>query len=313
MDETMEEESPRRGGSEFVEASAGGRRAAIGADWKLNASLDDVGSRVPARRPQRYQERSPRRRYDERSSRSRGGREDYRPRDHRPRFARDSKPQDPPRYPPGARPPHPRHPGGPHGQDNHRRRKLNKRHIVTTAEQAVLKTELGGDGKMFTVSFKGTVVCSIDRGSGQMILNSGGWKTVSTLSVINSCLRPFNMAVNEDDTAASSGHSILGTEWSIRSYNTNIGRQPGGKALHAISGKALNSAHAGEIQNFEDNGIVSIGAEHHYSLIAGRASILEQYMTQLRLSLKARIKFGSRPPTISALPSDVFIQRAEER
>ena len=53
---------------------------------------------------------------------------------------------------------------------------------------------------LFKVILKDTAVVTANKKTGQLILDSGGWRTVSTLGAINTALRPIRMQVVETTT-----------------------------------------------------------------------------------------------------------------
>lgn len=175
--------------------------------------------------------------------------------------------------------------------------------LLSVGELALLRAEIIDEEKTYGVKFKETVVCKVDKVTGELKLNSGGWRTMSTLGVINACIRPFNMVVSEDD-GIESDHGVLGGTWTVRYL-----AQGRGKAESAVLGRTFDDSVTVDMQRFEDDHAVSIGSDLHPHLIVGRSSVLKQYLSQQRLTLDARLKLGNRPPELATLPRDIFIQK----
>jgi len=184
-----------------------------------------------------------------------------------------------------------------------RRRKLKATDLLSVGEMALMRAEIIDEDKTYGVKFKDTVVCKVDKITGELKLNSGGWRTMSTLGVINACIRPFNMVVSEDD-GIESDHGVLGGTWTVRYL-----AQGRGKAESAVLGRTFDDSVTVDMQRFEDDLAVSIGSDLHPHLITGRSSVLKQYLSQQRLTLEARLKLGNRPPELATLPRDIFIQK----
>lgn len=110
------------------------------------------------------------------------------------------------------------------------------------------------------VNFKGTAVITVRRSNGDLVLDSGGWRTLSTKLLLNHALKPIGLKVIEE---ISNNDKV----WQVVDEGNSF------------------------LKTFQDGMIISsTGPKTSRTLTLARASIIQQHLSQLKFNVKARGK-----------------------
>lgn len=174
-------------------------------------------------------------------------------------------------------------------------RQRPKRHLqdaILSAEQSALNeseliypvliqdestgNEIESPDDSLIIRFKGTDVLKVRKSRGDLILNSGGWKTLSTRLVINKALKPLGIWVEE--VPSEQDLSLVSSDLSI--VETSSSNIKPNHTWRVTDGNAF-------LTRFSDGVTIgSIGVNGRAQLMA-RASVIAQHWKQIKTSMTA--------------------------
>ncbi|XP_053991843.1 uncharacterized protein LOC128883478 isoform X1 [Hylaeus volcanicus] len=146
------------------------------------------------------------------------------------------------------------------------------------------------------VKFKNTNVLTIRKASGDMILSSGGWKTLSTQLVLNHALKPLGLWIETKPTTnvfnstelndATKDVCMDSSEEKVndKTLTPNYKKLPRSQQWVVMNGKFF-------VTNFHDDMVIGqIGVTHRSQLMA-RASVVAQHLKQIKNNALLRSNF----------------------
>ena len=169
------------------------------------------------------------------------------------------------------------------------------------SEVEILFPPLNEDGtgpsplNALVVKFKNTEVLIVRKLKGDMVLSSGGWRTLSTQLVLNSALKPLGLWIEArpmnspeapkiTETEQGAGNELLdeSKKWEQEKLNESVPyRQRPGQQWTVVDGKFY-------LAKFEDGMVIGqIGASSRSQLMA-RASVVAQHLKQVKNNAMAR-------------------------